>query len=161
MKRNGGPREIEGTVTLPGNDFDHIRVGDVFGGAGNAQSGDLDFWLGEGCQQSRKMGWREQRFIALDINVDIGRSPLRNRMETVGAAGESGGGHAPWPAVPVAKRGDLLGIDGNEDLMKKRTGRRRFVDPGKQRPAGDLAQHLAWQTRGSEPGGDHAERTDP
>ncbi len=99
----------------------------------------------------------QERFVALDVDVDIGGMDLGDGVHAVGAAGELGAGEDGWPALCVAEVHDLVRVGGDEDLVELGAGARGFVDPGEHGAAGDFAENLARETGGGETSGDDGE----
>ncbi len=72
MKRDGGAREVEGSAIDSGDDLDGVGIGDVFGGAADAEGGDLDVRVAEGTEEVGDVIRVKEGFVALDVDVDVG-----------------------------------------------------------------------------------------
>lgn len=66
-----------------GDDFDGVGIGDVFGGAGGFESGDVDAGVGEGGQQRCEVLGAKHGFVALDVDVDLCRVDLGDGVDAV------------------------------------------------------------------------------
>jgi hypothetical protein len=99
----------------------------------------------------------EERFVALDVDVDVGRDLLRDGVNAVCAAGQVGGGELDGPVVLLAEIGDFFRVGGDDDAVELRAGGGGFEDPGEHGPAGDEAKDFPGETGGGEAGGDDAE----
>jgi len=157
IEGNGGAGEIEGAAVEGGDDFDGVGVADVAGGAGDAQGGDLDGGVGEGAEEGGEMFGLQERFVALDVDVDVCGDLLGGGFDAIGAAGEVGRGHVDGPAVSVAEFGDFGGVGGDDDPVEAGAALGGFEDPGEHGLAGDLAEDFAGEAGGGEAGGDDAE----
>ena len=153
---DGGAREVEGAAVEGGDDLYGVGVGDVFWGAGDFEGGDVYMLLREGGEQGGDVLGGDQRFVALDVDVDGGVEALGDGVDAVGAAGEVGAGEFDGPVVLVAQVGDLFGVGGDYDVVELRAGAGGGVDPGEHGLAGDLAEDLARQASRGEAGGDDA-----
>ena len=154
---DGGAGEVEGAAVGGGDNFDRVRVGDIFGGAEYFQSGDFDVGLREGTQECGEVFGFEEGFVALDVDVDVGGDLLRYGVDAIGAARQFCGSELDWPLVAVAEFGDFVGVGGDDDAVELRTGDGRFEDPGEHGAAGDGAKDFAGEACGGEASRDDTE----
>ena len=84
---DGGPGEVEGAAIGGGDDFDGVWVGHVLGSAEHFERGDLDVRLSEGAEKGGEMFRFEERFVALNIDVDVGWEISGNSVDPIGTAG--------------------------------------------------------------------------
>ena len=136
-------REIERSAIRSGDYLDRVRIDDVLRRASDLQGGDIDVGLPEGAQQCGDVFRAEQRFVALDVDVDVRIVKLRHDVEAVGAAGQIGRRELHGDVDPAAEVGDLLRVGGDEDLVELRAGARGIDDPGEQGTAGYLTEEFA------------------
>ena len=87
---NGGARKVEGPAVGGGDHFYGVWVADVFGSAEDFEGGDFDVGFCEGSEECGEMFGFEERFVTLDVDVDIGGDQLGDGVDAVGAAGEVG-----------------------------------------------------------------------
>ena len=145
IEGNRGAGEIERAAILRRDDFDGIGIVDIFGGATNFKSGCVNAWVVERLQEGFNMAWGQEGFVPLDVDVDLGRDLLGNRMQTVGSAGQSRGCHAPGPAAILAELGDLVGVHGDYEPVNLWTGKGGFIDTLQKGLACDFAEHFSWK----------------
>ena len=155
--RDGGAGEVKGASVCRSDDVYGVGVVDVDRGAGDFEGGDLDGWVGKGAEECGEVLGFEERFIALDVDVDIGVEELRDGMDAVGAAGQLGRRELDRPVVGAADVDDLVGVGSDDDLVELGAGARRIVDPGEHGTSGDVAQDFAGQAGGGEAGRNDAE----
>ena len=86
----GGAGEVESAAVVGGDNFDGVWVVDIFGSAENFEGGDFDLRLGEGVEERGEVLGLEEGFVALDVDIDVGRDLLGYGVDAVGAAGEIG-----------------------------------------------------------------------
>ena len=72
VERDGGAGEVECAAVAGGDDLDGVGVGDVLRRAADLEGGDFDAGLREGCEHGGDVLRMEQRFVALDVDVDGG-----------------------------------------------------------------------------------------
>ncbi|MCU1252188.1 MAG: hypothetical protein JWQ49_5217 [Edaphobacter sp.] len=156
IKGDGGSGEVEGSAVGGGDYFDCVWVGDAVGSAEDLEGGDFDVRLREGAEEGGEVLGFEKGFVALNVDVDVGRDLLRDGVDAIGAAGEIGGGEMDGPVVLEAEVGDFFGVGGDDDAVKLGAGGGGFVDPGEHRPSGDDAKDFTGEAGGGEAGGDDA-----
>ena len=88
--RDGGAGEVEGAAVGGGDYLYGVGVGDVFGGAEDFEGGDFDVVVSERAEEGGEVLGFEERFVALDVDVDIGMDLTGDGVDAVGAAGEIG-----------------------------------------------------------------------
>ena len=88
--RDGGAGEVEGAAVGGGDYLYGVGVGDVFGGAEDFEGGDFDVVVSERAEEGGEVLGFEERFVALDVDVDVGVNVLGDGVDAVGAAGEVG-----------------------------------------------------------------------
>lgn len=157
VKGDGGAGEVEGAAVGGGDDLDGVGVGDVVGRAGDGEGADLDAGVAEEVEQGREVIGREERLVALDVEVDVGADGLGDGVDAVGAAGAVGGGEDGGDAAGLAEVEDLVGVGGDEDTVEKGAGAGGAIDPGDHGVAGDFAEDFAGEAGGTEAGGNDGE----
>jgi hypothetical protein len=116
--------------------------------------------MGEGTQQCGDVVLAEKRFVALDVDVNLGIDELGYGVDSIGAAREIGRSEMDWPGILMAQRDDFFRVGGDDDLVELRACARRRNDPGEEWASGDLAEDFAGQAGGGEAGGNDAEGFD-
>jgi hypothetical protein len=154
---DGGAGEIEGAAIGGGDDFDRVWVGDVLGGAADFQRGHVDVCVRERAKQGGDVFGAEERFVTLDVDIDVGVVELGDGVDAVGSAGKIGRGEFHGDVETMAEAGDLFGVSGNQDAVELGTRARCIDDPGEQGTARYLAENLAGEAGGGEAGGDDTE----
>ncbi len=154
---DGRAGEVEGAAVGGGYYFYGVGVGDVFGGAGDFEGGDVDAGQGERAEEVVDVRGVEEGFVALDVDVDVGGDGLGDSVEAVGAAGEVGAGEDGGPVAVVAEAHDFFGVGGDDDLVEGGAGEGGLVDPVQEWLAGEREEDFAGQARGGKAGGDDAE----
>ena len=154
---DGRAGEVKGAAVGGGDNFDGVRVGDIFGAAEYFQSGDFDVELRERTQERGEVFGFEEGLVALDVDVDLGGDLLRYGVGAIGAAGQVCGGELDRPLVAVAEFGYFVRVGGDDDTVELRAGDGRFEDPGDHGAAGDAAKDFASEACGGEASGDDTE----
>ena len=157
IEGDGGARKVEGAIVAGGDDFDGVGIGDVGGGAADGEGGDLDLGALEQLQHGCEVAGREERLVALDVDVDVGGDGLGDGVDAVGAAGAVLGGEDGGERVGLRVVEDFIGVSGDEDLIEEGAGAGGAIDPGEHGLAGDFAENFAGQARGAETRGDDGE----
>ncbi len=103
------------------------------------------------------MAGREERLVALDVDVDVGGDGLGDGVDAVGAAGAVLGGEDGARSKGLRVVEDFIGVSGDEDLIEEGAGAGGAIDPGEHGLAGDFAENFAGQAGGAEAGGDDGE----
>ena len=85
-----GSRKVQGPAVGGRDHFYCVWVADVFGSAEDFEGGDFDMGFCEGFEECGEMFGFEERFVTLDVDVDIGRDQLGDGVNAVSAAGEVG-----------------------------------------------------------------------
>lgn len=129
IKRDGRAREVECAAIKSGDNFYDVGVVDVLGFAGNSKCGDVDVGSGERVQNVADVFRTKQRFVALDVDVDVGVDGLRDGEEAVGSAGQVRRGHDGGPAAGIAEILDFGGVGGDDDVVEHGAGFGGLVDP--------------------------------
>ncbi len=153
----GGAREVEGSAIERGDYLYGVGVIDVVRGAEDFEGSDGGCGGGEGGEERCEVLGAEERFVALDVDVDVCGVLLGDGVDAVGAAGEIGAGDDEGPGVMAAESGDLVGVCGDEDGVELGAGAGGVVDPCEHGSAGDFAQDFARETGGGEARRDDAE----
>jgi len=99
----------------------------------------------------------EERFVALDVDVNVGVVELDYGVEAVGAAREIGRRELDGDVEAMAEVGDFFGVGGYEDLVELRAGACSFDYPREEWATGDLAKEFAGKASRGEAGGDDSE----
>jgi hypothetical protein len=154
---DSGAGEIEGAAVDGGDDFYSVGVGDIFRSTTNFERGYVDVCLRERAYKGDDVFGSEQRFVTLNIDVDIGVVELRDGVKAVGSAGEIGRGEFDRDVETMAEGGDFFGVGSDEDLVELGAGLGRLDDPGEERLAGDFAEELTGKAGGGEAGRNDAE----
>ncbi len=157
VEGNRGAGEVESAVLETGDDLDRVGAGEVFGGAEHLEGSHIDGGVGEGCEQRGDVFGAQERLVALDVDVEVGRVKLGDRVDAVGARGQIGACEDGRPVVSQAERHDLVRVGGDEDLVERGACAGGLVDPGEHGAAGDLAENLAGETGRAETGGNDGE----
>ena len=161
---NGGAGEVQGAACRIGHHLDRVGILDAGHRRRSFDRGNQHGRIFHGRQQRLQVLGARQRLIALDVDVNIGSLRAGNFIDTVRAGAVRRRGQARVPAVLAAQLHDLVGIGRHDDLGYERRGTRSVVHPGQHRTPRDLAQDLARQASGPEPGrndGDGAHGTAP
>jgi len=108
----------------------------------------------EGAKQGGEVLGFQQRFIALNVDVDIRVVLLRYGADAIGSAGQIGRGELHGPAVLAAEICYFVGVGGDQDAVELGAGGCCLEDPREHCPSRDAAQHLTGQPRGGESGRD-------
>jgi hypothetical protein len=148
--------EVKRAPIERGDDLHGVGIVQIGGGAANLQRGDVDRRIFKWLEQRREMLGPQQRFVSLDVDVDVRGAGERDGVDAVGAAEQVGAGHHAGPAIAAAKRGDFVGVGGDDEGIELIAGAGGGVDPGEHGVSGDLAQHFARQPGGGEAGGNDA-----
>jgi len=80
---DGGAGEVEGAAIGGGDDFDGVGVVDVGRGAGDFEGGDVDVGVAEGAEEGGDVVGAEEGFVALDVDVYVGRMGERYGVDAV------------------------------------------------------------------------------
>lgn len=151
---DGGAGEVEGAVVGGGDDLDGVGIGDVVGRTADGKGGYLDIGAVKELEERGEMLGREERLVALDVDVDVGGDGLSDGVDAIGAAGAVFGREDSREAARLGEGENFFGVGGDEDLIEERAAACGAVDPGEHGLAGDFAEDLAGEASGAEAGGD-------
>src|SRR5205814_643409 len=110
VKWNGGTRKIERLVGCVGHHLDGVGIVYISGASGSLQGSHLYVLTAHQRQQRRNMLRTRHRFIALDIEINIGGHVCCHLVHPLGAAAVLGGGQHDVPSTMAAKLDDLLRV---------------------------------------------------
>lgn len=155
---DGGPAEVERAAVGGVDDLYGVGVGDVFGCADGFDGGAFDLGTaGEGAEERVNVLGLQERFVSLDVDVDVCLALEGDGAHAVGAAGQIGVGHLTEPAVDFAEVGDLLAVGGDDDSVELRAAEGSLNDPLQHGATEEWAQHFTGQAGGGEAGGNDSE----
>ena len=95
-----------------------------------------------------------QGLISLYIEVNVSSNRIGYFVYALSTAAVRSRSHLRLPTVAAADLEDFVRIRRNDYVVEQRGETNDLVNSAHQGLAGDLAQHFARQTSGSEPGGD-------
>ena len=99
-----------------------------------------------------------ERFVALDVDVDVSSLATGNFVHSLGATAVGRRSHQRFPAVFAADLHDLFRVGGDDYLREQRRRSHGFVHHADQGLARNLAKHLAGQAGGSQTGRNDSDR---
>src|SRR6266852_3111819 len=151
-------REVERPAVDAADDLVHVRVGHLVGLEADLERGHLGVGtLTERTDEEPDVVRCDQRFVTLDIHVDVGGARLRDLPDPISPRRVLGGRHDRGDAERRARADDLLGIGRHQQVGEIRRPPGRFVHVDDEGLAGDLAEDLAGQAGGPKTGRNDAE----